>query len=365
MSSAVRVLHLDSAREWRGGQRQTALLLEGLAAAGFECGLAAPPDAALWKAVESIRALERHAIPFQGELSWNAFRQLRSLIERSNYDLVHAHTAHAVTPGYWAARGRNLPLIAHRRVEFPLRRHPLARWKSSWPAAWIAVAPGVAQRLRQDGVDPRRVFVVESAIDPRRLKVSRSRAEVRDELGIPPEALALITVGELAAHKGQHLLLDALASLSGLCLLLVGEGSERPALEQQVRDLDLGSRVRVLGQRSDVADLMMASDLFVFPSISGEGSPAAIKEAMWLGLPILASAIPAHRDLELAACELFEPSNREALRQAIASWLRTPQQLATRIELNREKASRFTPQRLAQETLEVYRQVRELARTPG
>ena len=163
----------------------------------------------------------------------------------------------------------------------------------------------------------------------------RSRESVRAELGIGDE-LVSITVANLRPEKDHPTLLRGCAHLRDegvrLRMLVVGEGSERPAIEALARSLRLGpDRLRLLGARGDVPDLLRAADVFVLSS-KIEGLPLALLEAMAAGLPVVATAVggvpevvehgvhgllvPAGSPRELAAALETLASDRELLADA-------------------------------------------------
>lgn len=359
---AVASLHIDTGREYRGGQRQVRLLLQALAAQGHPVALALPPGARLAEcfAAEGALDIELLEAGFRGELSLPAVRDLRRLLRSRRWDVIDCHTAHAITYA-WLARGRAAgpPIVAHRRVDFPLGRNPLSRWKRRWPDLWIAVASSVERQLIRDGIARERIRVVSSALDPEALIIRRPREEVRRELKIPEGALLAGTVGALAEHKGQRLLIEAVARLgeSRPHLVIAGEGSLRGALEALVAERGLGGSVSFLGHRDRIADLLAALDLFVFPSLSGEGSPAGLKEPIALGVSVIASDLPAHREIGLEPRELFPPGDVDALTARMRRVLDEPEAARRRAAQLRPLAERFSVERLLEDTLTAYRAV--------
>jgi len=355
VSGPPRILHVDTGRELRGGQRQLALLAAGLDAAGCEQAVALPPGSPLAARLPSSPRLRVIELPLRGEWSLAAVRGLRAAL-KGGLDLVHAHTAHAVTPGHWARRGLGAPLVAHRRVDFPLRRHPLARLKRRWPDLWIAVSQGARARLLLDGVPDARITVVPSALDPAQLAAPVAGPDPREELDIPAGALLVGTVGNLAPHKGHAVLLEALAALDrpDARLLVAGDGPLRGELARRAGELGLAGRVHWLGHRDDPGRLLRALDLFIFPSLSGEGSPAALKEALALGVPVLASDLPAHREIGLEAADLAPAGDAPALAAAVAARLSDLPAARRRAADLRALADRFSPARLVEDTLAAY-----------
>lgn len=117
------------------------------------------------------------------------------------------------------------------------------------------------------------------------------RAEMRRQLGLTDE-LVVGHVGRFNPQKNHPFLLAIFAALlkkePNAVLLLVGGGNDMPKIQAKAQELGIAERVRFLGVRSDVADLMQAMDVFVFPSLY-EGLPVTMVEAQASGLPCLIS----------------------------------------------------------------------------
>lgn len=175
------------------------------------------------------------------------------------------------------------------------------------------------------GIAPNRVTVVRRGRDAKRLgdRSDSRRIVVRKALGLLPEHQVILTVGRQEFQKGHTHLIEAFARISDenplTRLVIAGrEGHATQALTAQIDQLGLGKCVFMLGHRDDVADLMAASDLFVFPSLY-EGLGGALIEALGLGLPIVASDIPALREVvrQGVNADLVPPGDPKALAVAI------------------------------------------------
>ncbi len=120
------------------------------------------------------------------------------------------------------------------------------------------------------------------------------------EFGIPAGRRAITFVGRLEPQKGLPWLLDTavqwLPRVSDCDLLLVGSGKQRSDLKHQARELGIADRVHLAGWRSDVLEILAASDLLVLPS-RWEGMPNVVLQAMALGLPVLATEAEGTREL--------------------------------------------------------------------
>lgn len=119
------------------------------------------------------------------------------------------------------------------------------------------------------------------------------RVQWRAKHRIEPEACVVTIVARLVELKNHALLLRAFARLrtgQSVYLLIVGDGPLRESLEQQATQLGISSKVRFLGLRSDVPDILNASDIFTLAS-RWEGNPMSVQEAMASGLPVVATAV--------------------------------------------------------------------------
>lgn len=179
--------------------------------------------------------------------------------------------------------------------------------------------------VRNIGIDPERVSVIPRGREPGRIgeRSPDRRSRVRLELGVASDAFVVMTAGRQEFQKGHAILLRAIASLRAkhpeVILLIAGrEGNVTSQLKTLIEDLDLGEAVSLLGHRDDVTDVMSASDLFVFPSLY-EGLGGALIEAMAVGLPIVASDIPALREVVVDGenAILVPPGDAIALSAAI------------------------------------------------
>ena len=148
------------------------------------------------------------------------------------------------------------------------------------------------------------------------------RLQMRQKMKIDPEDCVVGTVSYLTPFKGLNFLIDSakrlLSHSEKYCFLIVGDGSERPALEDQIRTMGLEGKIHLLGHRRDIPELLSAYDIFALPSLS-EGHPNALIEAMAVELPVVASDIAGvNETVEHSVSGLLVPSgDSEALAQAI------------------------------------------------
>jgi L-malate glycosyltransferase len=252
-----------------------------------------------------------------------ASRVMRGILtlKKLGADIVHAHnpvTLHYALLGKIGGNSK-VVLTCHGRGKDEMKPPPREQWQRT--DAVIAVS----QAVLDDTPDAKFAGLsrtIRNGIEPTPPK--RSRNEVRAELGIHESACVGLLAARIDHLKGHEILLDALAQLKRqgveLMLLFAGDGKERSAREAHAADLGLtAADVRFLGFRSDVPDLLAASDLFVLPSFS-EGLPLSVLEGMAQGLPIVATTVGGIPETVTSGVEglLVPPHDADALAEALA-----------------------------------------------
>ncbi|HUQ83770.1 MAG TPA: glycosyltransferase family 4 protein [Gemmatimonadaceae bacterium] len=275
----LRVLHLDSGREWRGGQRQVYLLARGQREQGHEPLVIAAPEAPLLRRLRSA-GIAAAAVRMRGDWDLAAARRVRAVLRTWNADVVHAHDARAHAIALAALIGRrSLPLIVTRRVPFV----PRGRLKyGKRVARFIAISSAVSDALVAGGVDPSRIDLVYSGVP--RPTVSHAR-DWRAECRWPADSVVCGIVGAMTAEKGVATLEDIGRRLSDatrarIRLVLLGGQS---AGSQPVGGIDAFRA----GFVDEIHAAMAGLDVLLHPS-SAEGLGTAVIDAMSLGVPPIA-----------------------------------------------------------------------------
>ena len=291
----MRVLQVDSGREFRGGQNQVRLLTRELARnPSVEQRLVTQRGSELARraAAEGVTIRE---IPWGLGLDPRAWWRLvvESLAWRP--DLIHAHNNHAVTLAIWARRflgyASTAPrVVATRRVVFPVRRRSALRHVD----AVVAISEAVRATLLAAGFPSAEVKVVPSGVDAD--EVRRAAAvplDLRAKLGLPADAPIAANVAQLDPSKDQRTLIQAAraarANRPDLHWVIAGDGPERRALAAEVRRLELSDRVHLIGHASQPDALLRESDVVVMSS-RAEGLGTVVLHALALGKPVVATA---------------------------------------------------------------------------
>lgn len=257
-------------------------------------------------------------------LDWKCPWRLARFLRQERVDLVHAHQ---YTPFFYALAARRLyrrpPLLftehGRHHPDYPRRKRMFVnRLLLEARDRVVGVGESVRQALvHNEGIPTHRVGVIYNGINLTPFSNGRpDRSAVRREIGVGADDLILLQVARLDYLKdhatGLRTLSHVRKARSNAQLVLVGEGPERGAIQEQIQRLDLSAHVRLLGLRSDVARLLAAADVFLLTSIS-EGIPLTLIEAMAAGVPVVSTNVGGVPEVvEDAQTGLLAPAGDEA-----------------------------------------------------
>jgi len=357
----MKVLHLDSGLEFRGGQQQVFHLAIGLARAGVEQQLVLRRGSVFERRAAEAR-LPFTTLPFRFEGDLLSALKLRTVIRRFQPQIVHAHDARTLGLAAVAwATGTRSRIIAARRVAFPLRRNPLTAMKYQNVALRIvAVSQFVRELLVASGIEKRRVDVVYDGFD---LNGVSDGSNARQRLGVPAEACLIGCAGQFVAEKGHEYLIRAFVPISQLIpnaiLVLIGDGELKGECLRLVQQLDLEGKVLFPGYIPDLGSVLPALDLFVFPSLH-EGLGSSLLVAMACEVPICASRTGGIPEIiqDGVTGYLFNPGDPAAITQGVLDVLHSPQRSRNLAEAAAKAvAQKFSVARMVEATREVYANV--------
>ena len=230
---------------------------------------------------------------------------LRDLMKRNHYDVVHAHTMFNIGWAMLAAKQCGVPVrIAHAHSALS---NGSSIKKSVYEAGMrqlilqnathlVACGNAAGIRLYGENAYKKRGICILNGIDTAAFSFqSESRDQIRKALGLE-DAYVIGHVGHLIKVKNQSFLLQLMPEIlkrkPNAKLLMLGEGEDRPMLEQLIRELALDDRVILTGNVRNVSDYLSAMDVFAFPSLF-EGMPLSIIEVQANGLPcVLSDRVP-------------------------------------------------------------------------
>jgi glycosyltransferase involved in cell wall biosynthesis len=302
---SVKIVHINTARGFRGGERQTELLIRGLASCHVPQALVARRGGPLAERVQNL-GIEVREVP--GGI-WSVARATRDA------SLIHVHEGRSVYAAFLRALLSGTPYVITRRVNNPIRDHWFAHKAYARAACVAAVAPQVAEIVRNydSAISVRVVHSGSSGL----IVDARRTATIRADF---PGKLLVGHVGALDnAQKGQEYIIAVARELErshpDVHFMLVGGGDDESELKAAAAGL---SNLTFVGFVNNVGDFLAAFDIFILPS-NREGIGSILLDAMEQGLPVIASCVGGVPDIVHHEENglLIEPANPAQLRDAI------------------------------------------------
>ena len=276
--------------------------IEPLLEAGHEVVWAADFSSFVGDRTEAIPFETRHidikSSPFNKN-NRRAYKDLLSILREEKYDVVQSSTPIGGMLARMAARKVKTPIVIYEAHGFlffkgaPLINRTVYKFQEHLMSRWTDVLVTIndedyrsaqKMKLRKGG----KLFMIHGA----GVEVGQSRecdrTAKRAEIGLPEDAVAIVSAGILNKNKNNHVVIESLALLENknVYYVICGEGDEEGALRELAEKNGVSDRVLFLGFRTDMKQIMLACDIFAMPSFR-EGVPRALLEAMDLGLPCI------------------------------------------------------------------------------
>ncbi len=298
ITETTKVLHLINGEHFAGAERVQDLLAMALPQFGFEVGFACVKADKFPSVRQSDSPL--YKLRMRNKLDVFCYREVVKLVKEGNYELIHAHTPRSVMIGSLAAKAAKCPLVYH--VHSPTARDSsrgIINWVNNKVESWalrqvdsmICVSGSLKKYMHSLGYPELKLDVVSNGV------------AAIDDLPYrePPSQSKPWTIGTMALfrpRKGIEVLLEALAKLQqggvDVHLRAVGqfetEEYEKEVLEL-VDHLGISDLITWTGFQTNVNEQIRMMDLFVLPSLYGEGLPMVVLESMANAVPVVASDV--------------------------------------------------------------------------
>ncbi|MFB0526148.1 MAG: glycosyltransferase family 4 protein [bacterium] len=351
------VLHIDSAKTWRGGQQQVLYLADRLA--DYHNMIVCPPQSPL---VERAKAIGLKVLPVKMHGEWDllAVYKLKKIIRKNSIKIVHLHSPHAHALGLLAAKsGGNCKVVLSRRVDFPIKKNILSSLKYANVDRIIAISQRVKQALMSDGLPKEKIDVVYSGVDIERFQNVKANRLI-SELALNKDKLIIGNIAALTWDKDHRTLIEAarvvVDEFPQVTFLIVGEGPLRREIEISVKRLNLEEKVKLLGFRQDIPEILSILDLFVLSS-SWEGLGTSLLDAFASRVPVVSTNVGGIPEIVKHGVNgiLVSPGNPGVLAGAIISLLKN-RDLASRMaeEGFRLVKEKFSIEKMVQDTRKIY-----------
>ncbi|MCD6235068.1 MAG: glycosyltransferase family 4 protein [Candidatus Marinimicrobia bacterium] len=288
-----RIIHIDTAKSWRGGQQQVAYLHEGVIQRGIDSLMVCPEHSVMASWCRE-RRLPVQTLPLCCEADIVSALRLGRFVRKTGRCILHAHNAHALSIALMTKLRvkRQAAVIASRRVDFPLKIHAPAQWKyrTALLDRIICISHEIQRIMQSHGISEDKLIVIPSGIDIHKFDSVDQSPTFREEWNIPPHHKIVCTVAALTGHKDYPTFLESarlvLMTYSEVTFLAVGEGKQAEEIKSLAEKKGLEKHFIFTGFRTDVGRFLKNSDLFVMAS-KKEGLGTSILDAETAGLAVI------------------------------------------------------------------------------
>jgi len=326
MPNEMRILQVNSATGWSGGQAQVFFLAKGLMERGHKVWIACPENSVLKKRAQDAGILVE-PVPMASEADIPSIKDLYKIMKRHGIQVVNAHKPLPFTLSSPAAFFAKVPvMVFSRRVSFELGRNPISRlkWKIFKLDGIIAVSQKIKQELLRFGYPEGMIEVIYSATDTELFKPGVKGARIRKELNIPKGAILVTKVANHFEWKGHMVFIDAAKKIcderENIYFLVVGNQTDfTPYMTRKVGAIGLQNRFFIWGYREDIPEIIAASDVTVNASITGEGLAGVLRESLAMKVPVVSTCVGGNPEVVLNEKTglLVKPNDSELLKSAI------------------------------------------------
>jgi glycosyltransferase involved in cell wall biosynthesis len=357
----IKVMHIDTDKEWRGGQQQGFYLHKKLIEKNISSVFLCQKNSFLKEKLESEN-LSHISMKINGEADIFAGKKIARICREKNINILHLHDAHAMATGLWAKLFYpSLNLIGVRRVDYHIKKNIFSKYKYKSPKMTkiIAISDEIKRILIEDGVLETKIEVIKSGVDIKKFSHIKKSDFLIKELNLPNDAFIAGTVAALAGHKDYPTFLKAaqiaVKKIPNLYFVSIGDGPDREEIFKLRDELLLKDKFILRGFQKDVGNHLKNFDVFILSSKT-EGLGTSVMDAMAAGLPCLcckSGGIPELIDDKINGL-LVENQNPELLAEKITK-LYENKKLREELSNNAfKKAEQFSIDNTVEKNIELY-----------
>lgn len=364
----IDVLHVITGEFYAGAERVQDLLAKNLPKLGFSVGFACV-KLDLFDELRESRNTPLYDVPMWTRFDIRAAAKVARLVREHDYRLIHGHTVRTALIGSLASAMTGVPMVYH--AHSPASHDSTRRFADQINglierlclrrvSRVIAVSQAMAEHIEHEGFDRSRITVVPNGVPAIEGVSDRNRMPPRDFWTLGAVAL-------FRPRKGIEVLLEALAKLrrQGVAVHLRAVGafessSYAAEIRARVAKLGLTEHITWTGFTNHVVDELHRMDLFVLPSLFGEGLPMVVLEAMAAGVPVVATRVAGVPEAIRDGLDgiLVEPNDSDGLAKAISGVVEGRYDWsALRASAMARHAAHFSDQAMAAGVAAVYREV--------
>ncbi len=302
-SAPMIILHTEASRGWGGQELRILSEIRAMRARGHTVYLAAAPESELVKRMAGTPDAPM-TFPFAGKFDRTTIKGLREFMAKAGVQVINSHSS--IDGWNDAIACRTMPhvrFVRTRHLSIPVHRNWPTRWVYSRPHALVTTGEALRNQLiTVNKQPPAKVLSIATGVDLTRFDpAAYDRQVVRKEFGVSDDQLFVGMIAMMRPMKGHVVLMQALpkivAAVPNARFVIVGGVLDANPMPQDLRDevarLGLSDRVHFAGLRQDIPNILAALDLKVLPSVSDEGVPQSLTQAMAMGVPVVSTTVGA------------------------------------------------------------------------
>ena len=337
MSKIIRVLHTEWSNGWGGQEIRIINEMIVVSEQNIEVFLACRDHAIIkQKALENN--IKVFTLPFRGNADFKTLFSLRKIINNYAIDIVNTHSGKDTWVGGLAAKLAGVKFIRTRHLSNPISS---SRTNFINELADFIFTTGESVRssmIKYNRIQHERIQSVPTGIDADIFDPGKyDRTVCRQELNLQNNEIAIGIVAVLRQFKRHDLFLHMAKALikqypkKKLVFFIAGDGPQKENIENIIRELDMGSNVKMLGHINNVPKLLSALDIVVLSSDSKEGVPQSVMQALLMNKSVVATNSGSTKDLlEGDNFQLVETDNVNELTQGVSHYLENQPNLEIR-----------------------------------
>ncbi|MBN1300955.1 MAG: glycosyltransferase family 4 protein [Melioribacteraceae bacterium] len=291
---SIKVLHIDTEKDWRGGQQQVAYLHEHLFSEGIDSFLVCKYSSKLGE-YSLKHNLPYKEIPIHSEADLIAAFKISRICRLRGINIIHCHSAHALSIGILVKLFcSNVKLIGVRRVDFNIGKSFISKWKynSAMVNKIVCISDKIRDVLINNGIDSSKLCLIHSGVKTDKFNKFDQGQSFRREYGIDSGKMIVGTIAAFVGHKDYSNLLHAAKEVldknKNTVFVAVGDGKLYKEIIELSEKLGLDPNFIFTGQRSDTIRLLKSFDVFVLAS-KKEGLGTSLLDAQAAGIPVIAT----------------------------------------------------------------------------
>jgi len=302
--------------------------------------------------------------------NFKAFFELKKIISNNDYNLIHCHTPMGGVltriASLNARKNKNTNVIYTAHGFHFFKGAPLINWLLYYPIekilsnftdVLITINKEDYQLAKENFKANKIKYINGIGLDTEYFKETKvNKKQKISELKIPKKKRIILSIGELNKNKNHESVIKAISKIDNddFCYIVCGKGKLKNYLLNLIEELNLKDKVKLLGYRNDINEILQISDIYIHPSFR-EGLPVSVMEAMASGLPVIASKIRGNEDLIEDSEYLINPSNIEEIGFMIDDLLKKNEAILKKIgEYNKKRIKRYDLRNILKEMAEIY-----------